>query len=86
VRTYDQVDPNAAHGGTEYLQIRRPRILWSTCPDLLTPFEDFGLFPDAEEISGTVFRLPLRTPSQAAKSEISQHPFTVEDFEAIVEN
>lgn len=59
--------------------------LWATWPDLLTPFVAAGLKPGAIHHDGTVFRLPLRSPERAAKSEIRDEPFTVEDFRALSE-
>lgn len=58
--------------------------LWSKCPDLLAPFCPFGLPHGTSSLSGTVFRLPLRTPPEALVSEISQEPYTPEDFDQIV--
>jgi sacsin len=59
--------------------------LWSQCPDLLAPFKNFGLSSQSSEFPGTVFRLPLRTSEQAAKSDICHQPFTLQDFDSIVE-
>lgn len=43
-----------------------------------------GLSPDAPSHNGTIFRLPLRGPERAAKSEISREPFDRSDIEAIL--
>jgi len=58
--------------------------IWTKCPDLLAPFRDFGLSHRATSVSGTVFRLPLRTEEQASRSEISDQPFTSIDFDHII--
>lgn len=56
-----------------------------TWPDWVATFEN-SRYPDlTETCDGTVFRLPLRSPADAASSLISQDPFTQEDFEHIVE-
>ena len=34
--------------------------------------------------TGSLFRLPLRTEGQVARSEICDQPFTISDFEVIV--
>lgn len=58
--------------------------LWERCPDLLAPFLPYGLGKGAPALDGTVFRLPLRLPSDAATSEISQEAFSADDFLDIV--
>lgn len=58
--------------------------LWSDAPDWPAAFECGGLCEGETDYNGTIFRLPIRTPAQAARSEISQDPFTVDDFRAIV--
>ena len=51
--------------------------LWSTSPDLLSPFHPLGLSSGQSEFLGTAFRLPLRTPDhdhlngQIKRGEIS---------------
>jgi hypothetical protein len=59
--------------------------LWSKYPDVLAPFQKFGLAAGASTFNGSLFRLPLRTVSQAATSEICEQPFTAADFDSIVE-
>lgn len=58
---------------------------WSQYADLAAPFHDFGLPRGSHQVGGTVFRLPLRTPQQAERSEISTQPFTAQDFDHIVD-
>ncbi len=77
--TVDGASPE--RGGNAW---RLDSALWSQCPDLLVPFEGFGLSLNTPEYPGTAFRLPLRTRAQAAKSEICQQPFTLDDFDSIV--
>lgn len=43
-----------------------------------------GLASDVDSHPGTIFRLPLRSPERAAKSEISHEPFDETAFEAII--
>ncbi|MFZ4766928.1 MAG: hypothetical protein ACOYMN_18400, partial [Roseimicrobium sp.] len=59
--------------------------LWSEYPDLLAPFESAGLAPGTLDHSGTIFRLPLRTPERAPHSEIRTEPFTPEEFHVLTE-
>ena len=59
--------------------------LWQQCPDLLAPFEQFGLTPGRLAIDHTVFRLPLRTKESAHKSEICDQSFTRVDFDTLVQ-
>jgi len=73
---------SSEHPGSAW---RLDEAIWSECPDLLAPFKRFGLSPNAAELQSTVFRLPLRTTEQAAKSDICQQPFTPQDFDLIVE-
>jgi hypothetical protein len=58
--------------------------LWSQHGDLLTPFRVFGLEPGDQSYPYTIFRLPLRTTDQAARSEISNQPFTTDQFDQIL--
>jgi sacsin len=58
--------------------------VWNTSPDWLITFRAAGLAEHARHHEGTIFRLPLRTPEQAAASEISKESFDGEDFRAIV--
>ncbi len=48
---------------------------WDQHPDLLRPFGAAGLEVGATCFEGTIFRLPLRTQEQAARSDISRKPF-----------
>lgn len=59
--------------------------LWAHSSDLLAPFIDFGLEHGASHYSGTAFRLSLRTPEQAKKSEICSIPFLCDDYFKIIE-
>ncbi len=54
-------------------------------PSWHAAFGAAGLASDADFHSGTIFRLPLRSPERAAKSEISHEPFDESTFQAIVE-
>lgn len=54
-------------------------------PDWIKTFYAAGLRSGDESFIGTVFRLPLRSDIDAELSEISQDPFTKEDFDAILE-
>lgn len=58
---------------------------WSAYPDMLRPYTMFGFQEGQTHYPATVFRLPLRTPEQAAVSEISAEPFTEQDFHRVVE-
>lgn len=64
---------------------RLDSALWAQGSDLLIPFEYYGLPHNALDFPGTAFRLPLRTQAQADRSEICQQPFTLADFDSIVE-
>jgi sacsin len=44
-------------------------------PDLRRPVGAAGLAPGGAHFKGTIFRLPLRTADQAARSQISRKPF-----------
>lgn len=54
--------------------------LWRNAPDWPRAF---GLADGASDLSHTVFRLPLRTPTQARPDRICVHPFLPEEVEAI---
>jgi len=54
-------------------------------PNWLETFAPAGLKPGAGYLSGTTFRLPLRTSGDAVISEICDEPFTYEDFISILE-
>ncbi len=58
--------------------------LWDACPDILRPFGIAGLKPH-QPFDGTAFRLPLRTPELAPKSEICKDAFTANDFGQILQ-
>lgn len=60
-------------------------VLWEDAADLLAPFLDHGLSARATRLDATVFRLPLRTPVQAAVSKICSEAFNCEDFDSIVD-
>lgn len=64
---------------------RLDSALWSQGADLLAPFEQYGLPHSALDFPGTAFLLPLRTRAQADRSEICQQPFTLADFDSIIE-
>ena len=57
---------------------------WNTSPDWLATFTAGGLTLHAPCHEGTIFRLPLRTPEQAAASEISKESFGKDAFDEIV--
>jgi hypothetical protein len=57
---------------------------WMTSPDWLGTFTAGGLIEQAPHHEGTIFRLPLRTPEQAAASEISKESFGKDAFDEIV--
>ncbi len=54
-------------------------------PNWLETFAPAGLKPGAGYLSGTAFRLPLRTSGDAVISEICDESFTYEDFISILE-
>ena len=58
--------------------------LWEECPDVLFPFQQYGLKTGMLAIDHTVFRLPLRTDDVAVSSEICDQSFTRQDFESLV--
>jgi len=60
------------------------RDIWETSPDWLATFMAAGLAGHAARHEGTIFRLPLRTPEQAAASEISKESFGKDAFDEIV--
>jgi sacsin len=62
------------------------RDLWEEHRDLLLPFTSGGLQEDQIDLPATIFRLPIRTPELAAKSKISNHPFTADDFAEILKH
>ncbi len=60
--------------------------LWQFAGDLLVPFLSYGLADKSSHYDGTVFRLPLRTQQQAARSEVCAIAFTPTNFHEIVDN
>ena len=58
---------------------------WEQYPDLLAPFGAAGLEARATYFEGTIFRLPFRTPAQAARSEISRKPFGDENLRGLID-
>lgn len=58
--------------------------LSATFRDQFEPFHFFGC-DVTNKFSGTLFRFPLRTATQARKSEISKRSYTVDDMEANLE-
>jgi len=51
--------------------------LWSTSPDLLTPFQPLGLLSGQSEFAGAAFRLPLRTPDHdGVNGQIKRGPIS----------
>lgn len=67
------------HGrGFALSELRSIHPLWLKC------FEVAGLDLAQDNCSGTIFRLPLRTPAQAKISEISKEPFDEQTFREVV--
>ncbi|MCA9659370.1 MAG: hypothetical protein KC486_13575, partial [Myxococcales bacterium] len=60
--------------------------LWERADDWLRPFSAGGLRVGELAHAGTIFRLPIRTPAQAAESEICDEPFDRGDFEQMLED
>lgn len=59
--------------------------LKNTFPDQFRPYQHFGC--DFEtSYNGTIFRLPLRTPSMARKSEIGKRPYSIQDANDLLQN
>lgn len=58
--------------------------LSATFRDQFEPFQFFGC-DVTNKFPGTLFRFPLRTATQARKSEISKRSYTVDDMEANLE-
>jgi sacsin len=52
-------------------------------PDFFAPFRAFG-FDLSSEFNGTLFRLPLRSVEQAARSRLSSSPQTGADLEGFL--
>ena len=44
-----------------------------------------GLTTGIDDFDGTIFRLPLRTPEQARRSEVKKVPFRQENAQAIID-
>lgn len=57
---------------------------WWDFPDFMRVYELGGLQTDAKFFDGTLFRLPLRTQSQADRSEIRNQPFTQENVKELL--
>jgi sacsin len=58
--------------------------VWKSSPDWLATFTAAGLVEHAPHHKGTIFRLPLRTPENAAASDISKESFGKDAFDEIV--
>lgn len=78
-------DPHASavteHGTGESWPLQRA---WHEFPAWPALFTVAGLTPGTHHHPGTIFRLPLRDTAQAARSEISDKPFTRTDIEDIL--
>lgn len=58
--------------------------LWSTSPDLLTPFQPLGLSAGQVNFPGTAFRLPLRTTDHdAINGKIKRGPISPEKIQEL---
>ncbi len=72
-------DPHAtAIPGTNVGEPGRSWLLadgWWDTPDFMAVYAPGGLEPGTTNFSGTIFRLPLRTPAQAECSKIRTQPF-----------
>jgi sacsin len=75
------VDNTTGVPGIEYMLTPE---LWAKHFDLLNPFVAGGLECRTTEHPATIFRLPIRSSARASVSEISDEPFTGEDFDDIL--
>lgn len=57
---------------------------WWEYPDFMKVYEPGGLQPGTSEFQGTLFRLPLRTPTQAKQSKIRNEAFTQENVRQLL--
>ncbi len=57
---------------------------WWDYPDFMKVYEPGGLQPGTSEFQGTLFRLPLRTITQAKQSKIRNEPFTQENVRQLL--
>ncbi|MBD2538656.1 DUF3883 domain-containing protein [Coleofasciculus sp. FACHB-SPT36] len=57
---------------------------WDYCPDFMKVYEPGGLQADITHFDGTLFRLPLRTVTQAQESEIRNEPFSRENVQQLL--
>ncbi|MBD1863988.1 MULTISPECIES: sacsin N-terminal ATP-binding-like domain-containing protein [Trichocoleus] len=57
---------------------------WWDYPDFMKVYEPGGLQPDTLAFEGTLFRLPLRTTTQAKQSKIRNEPFTQENVRQLL--
>jgi hypothetical protein len=57
---------------------------WDNYPEFMQIYEIGGLKPGTTEFSGTLFRLSLRTPEQAQRSEIRQQPFGADNIQELL--
>lgn len=71
--------------------VRRTGIAWdindlaNEVPELFAVFDGYGDDLAVSNFGYSIFRLPLRTKSMAARSEICQEPFTKDDLQEIVD-
>ncbi|NOY61602.1 MAG: hypothetical protein GXP10_00365, partial [Gammaproteobacteria bacterium] len=77
--------PQAKQGSGLGGRWKLTETFWQQYPDLLSPFFAGGLKQDETQFNGTIFRLPLRTESQASNSQICSEPFTEDDFQRILQ-
>ena len=57
------------------------------CVDQFSPFVRYSQLLGCDmtkRFEGTVFRIPLRTPNTAAKSEVQKKPFSVQQIEEML--
>lgn len=68
----DKVSPSKGDHGAEWSLTQ----LWSCCPTWL---QAFGLKSGTPSVQHTIFRLPLRIPTQAIAERLQERPFSPED-------
>ncbi|MDP2313863.1 MAG: DUF3883 domain-containing protein [Pseudomonadota bacterium] len=73
----DVVSQHDGDHGTEWWL----RDLWTSCPTWLRAF---GLPDGVQTLENTIFRLPLRTASQARAGRLSDRPFAPDDVPALL--
>lgn len=75
----DKVSQREGDHGTEWFL----KDLWDSCPTWL---QAFGLEPGTQQLQRTIFRLPLRTPTQATAERLRDQPFTPDEAASMLKD